>query len=96
MRRTWLRGVDSADWALVLSFAAYGQSLSDDGAVGETMVADLHRYPGRRELRAIVGAVHDLQPPSAAPLVTTSLAGACDEVGAALGEVPHTPLDSTK
>jgi hypothetical protein len=88
VRRTWLRGVDSGDWALALSFAAYGQSLSDDGAVGSTTVADLHRYPGRRELRAIIGAVHAPQLPRPGVVATTSLAGACDEVGAALGEVP--------
>src|SRR6185503_4738544 len=56
--------------------------------VGSTMIADLHRYPGRRELRSIVGEVHEAaRPPIGAPL-TTSLAGACDELGAALGEVP--------
>jgi hypothetical protein len=87
VRRTWLRGVDSGDWALVLSFAAYGQSLSDDVSVGSTVEADVHRYPGRRELRAIIGTVH-AQVPRSSGVASTSLAGACDEVGAALGEVP--------
>ncbi len=88
VRRTWLRGAESGEWALVLSFAAYGQSLADDDAVGSTTVADLHRYPGRRELRSIVGTVHAPIQPRPGGVDTTSLAGACDDVGAALADVP--------
>ncbi len=52
VRRTWLRGVTSGRWALVLSFAAYRQSLDTSLEVGTTIHADLHRYPGHA-LRAI-------------------------------------------
>ncbi|MEZ5257780.1 MAG: hypothetical protein R2705_13060, partial [Ilumatobacteraceae bacterium] len=51
VRRLWARGEASGDWALLLSFAAYGQELERELAVGQAVVADLHRYPGRRELR---------------------------------------------
>jgi hypothetical protein len=101
VRRLWLRGAETRAWALVLSFAAWGQSLPDRVAPGAVMHGDLHRYPGRRELRCLVGRVLDppalLSPPVApgapsqapgVPPAATSLAGACDEVGAALAEVP--------
>ncbi len=52
VRRTWLRGLTSGRWALVLSFAAYRQSLDTSLEVGTTIHADLHRYPGHA-LRAI-------------------------------------------
>jgi hypothetical protein len=57
VRRHWLRGVESGRWALVLSFAAYQQSLDDSLAVGSQIHADLHRYPGPA-LRALVGRRH--------------------------------------
>ncbi len=46
VRRTWLRGATSGRWAVVLSFAAYRQSLDTSLEVGTTIHADLHRYPG--------------------------------------------------
>lgn len=57
VRRHWLRGARSGRWALVLSFAAYQQSLDDSLEVGTTVHADLHRYPGPA-LRALVGTRH--------------------------------------
>ncbi len=57
VRRHWLRGADSGRWALVLSFAAYQQSLDTSLEVGTTVHADLHRYPGPA-LRALVGRRH--------------------------------------
>ncbi len=53
VRRTWLRGATSGRWAVVLSFAAYRQSLDTSLEVGTTIHADLHRYPGHA-LRALV------------------------------------------
>ena len=87
VRRSWLRGLSSRRWALVLSFAAYGQSLDGALPVGTVLHADLHRYPGRHELRCALGAVHGV-PEAAVEPVTTSLAGACDDVGAVLAEIP--------
>jgi hypothetical protein len=54
VRRVWLRGEASGRWAMVLSFAAYRQSLDDSLRVGTVVPADLFRYPGAG-LRAIVG-----------------------------------------
>ena len=57
-RRVWLRGVETGRDALVLSFAAPGQSLDDSLPSGLTLDADLHFYPGARPLRALVGQRH--------------------------------------
>jgi hypothetical protein len=57
VRRHWLRGTESGRWALVLSFAAYQQSLDTSLDVGTAVHADLHRYPGPA-LRALVGTRH--------------------------------------
>ena len=57
VRRHWLRGATSGRWALVLSFAAYRQSLDTSLEVGTSVHADLHRYPGPA-LRALVGVRH--------------------------------------
>jgi len=57
VRRHWLRGTESGRWALVLSFAAYQQSLDTSLEVGTSVHADLHRYPGPA-LRALVGTRH--------------------------------------
>jgi hypothetical protein len=54
VRRVWLRGTTSGRWAMVLSFAAYRQSLDDSLRVGTVVPADLFRYPGGG-LRALVG-----------------------------------------
>ena len=82
VRRIWLRGVDSRRWALVLSFAAYRQSLDTSLRVGTSVHADLHRYPGPA-LRALVGLRHaDPVEPARPPAV--DVAGACDEIGGLL------------
>jgi SWIM zinc finger len=57
VRRVWVRGVASGRWAMLLSFAAYQQSLDDSWLVGTVVRADLHRYPGEA-LRALAGARH--------------------------------------
>lgn len=85
VRRHWLRGSASGRWALVLSFAAFRQSLDTSLEVGTAVEADLHRYPGPA-LRAIVGRRHAL--PEAAAPPSTSIAGACDEIGTTLATEP--------
>ncbi len=86
VRRQWLRGEASGRWALVLSFAAYRQSLDDSLAVGSSLPADLHRYPGHA-LRALVGRRHgDPIEPGQPPAST--IAEACDEIGRVVAEVP--------
>jgi hypothetical protein len=98
VRRVWVRGRVSQRWALLLSFAAYGQSLDASLNVGHRFTADLHRYPGRSELRAVLGTRHAdgaggprhdaTGLPEDAPAITTSVAGACDDVGSALASLP--------
>lgn len=98
VRRHWLRGEASGRWALLLSFAAYQQSLEDRLEVGTTVHADLHRYPGPA-LRALLGAQHadpvDLMFPDE-PRVGLrrgrppgqTVAEACDEIGRMLVAEP--------
>jgi len=82
VRRHWLRGANSGRWALVLSFAAYRQSLDTSLLVGTSLRADLHRYPGPA-LRALVGVRH-ADPLDAARPPAADVAGACDEIGSIL------------
>jgi hypothetical protein len=58
-RRTWLRGRETGRDALVLSFAAAGQSLDDSLTPAAGADADLVFYPGAVPLRAVVLARHD-------------------------------------
>ena len=92
VRRVWLRGVRSAAWAMVLTFAAYRQALDDSLAVGTVIDADLHRYPGSAQ-RALVGVVTDIEATATTPLTTatsaaTTIGGACELVGAVLAREP--------
>ncbi len=86
VRRHWLRGASSGRWALVLSFAAYRQSLDTSLTVGTALTADLHRYPGPA-LRALVGHRYG-EPVQGARPPAGDLAGACDEIGALLVAEP--------
>jgi hypothetical protein len=89
-RRVWLRGRKTGRYALVLSFAAAGQSLDDSLAIGTQADADLVFYPAAVPLRALVMTRHDtLQ--DGAPAGAT-IAGLLAEYAAALGEDPW--LDS--
>jgi len=76
-RRFWLRGRCTGRTALVLSFAAVGQSLDDSLAVGTATDADLAFYPGAIPLRALVAARHDTFPggPPPGSTVAELLAG---------------------
>ena len=86
VRRIWLRGTTSGRWALVLSFAAYQQSLDASLVVGTSVEADLHRYPGSA-LRALVGTQH-AEPLEGVHSPANTVAGACDELGAMLANEP--------
>jgi len=78
-RRVWLRGADSGRFALVLSFAAPGQSLTADLLPGTVLDASLCFYPGSAPLRALVqerhGPPRPLTEPSGAASLRQSLAG---------------------
>lgn len=89
VRRWWLRGTTSRRWAMLLSFAAYQQSLDDTFVPGTVVHADLHRYPGG-SLRALAGARHTDPLPFAiadGPLAV-AVAAACDEIGGAVAAEP--------
>ena len=62
VRRTWLQGTGSGRWAMILSFAAYGQALDGGLPVGASLQADVHFYPSARPLRALLGVVHRTPP----------------------------------
>ncbi len=89
-RRVWLRGHTTGRYALVLSFAAAGQSLDDCLTVGTEADADLVFYPAAVPLRALVAARRD-EGPQSAPAGGT-VAGLLTSWAAALGEDPW--LDS--
>ncbi|MFK7920006.1 MAG: SWIM zinc finger domain-containing protein [Ilumatobacter sp.] len=98
VRRHWLRGESSGKWALLLSFAAYQQSLEEGLEVGTVIHADLHRYPGPA-LRALLGDRHAdpvdamfpnqpaAGPPRGRPPAQT-VADACHEIGRMLVAEP--------
>ncbi len=71
---------------MLLSFAAYQQTLDDSFEVGTLVHADLHRYPGG-SLRALAGERHAEPLPLAAPQAVP-VAAACDEIGGAVAAEP--------
>jgi hypothetical protein len=85
-RRSWLRGQRTGRTALVLSFAAVGQTLDDSLAVGTVTDADLAFYPGAVPLRALVAARRDTV--SGGPPPGGTVAGLLAGYAAALGEDP--------
>jgi hypothetical protein len=85
-RRVWLRGRHTGRTALVLSFAALGQSLDDSLTVGTQADADLAFYPAAAPLRALVVTRHDTGPGGVPPGAT--VAGLLAGYAAALGLDP--------
>ena len=86
VRRTWLRGAESGRWAMLLSFAAYQQTLDDSFVVGTIVHADLHRYPGG-SLRALAGRRYADPLPFRTP-DALGVAEACDAIGSAVAREP--------
>jgi hypothetical protein len=87
VRRTWLRGVNTGAWAMVLSFAAYRQSLDSTLIVGTQVHADVFRYPGAVALRVLLGPTHGPTQPALIP-AGSSIGQACAEIGGALAAEP--------
>jgi hypothetical protein len=85
-RRVWLRGHTTGRQALVLSFAAAGQSLDDSLTVGTGTDADLVFYPAAVPLRALIAARRD-DGPGTAPAGGT-VTGLLTSWAAALGQDP--------
>ncbi len=91
VRRVWLRGTNTGAWAMVLSFAAYRQSLDTSFEVGTQVHADLFRYPGAVALRVLVGPRHSEPQPAlalAGSIGGSSIAEACAQIGVALAAEP--------
>lgn len=86
VRRVWLHGTSSGRWAMLLSFAAYQQTLDDSFAVGTIVHADLHRYPGG-SLRALAGRRYAEPLPFTTPSAV-SVSDACDAIGSAVAAEP--------
>ncbi len=53
-RRTWLRGIGTGRYALILSFAAAGESFDASLTVGTEAALELAFYPGAVPVRALV------------------------------------------
>jgi hypothetical protein len=91
VRRVWLRGTgargNEGAWAMVLSFAAYRQSLDASLTVGTQVHADLFRYPGAIGLRVLMGPRHSEPVPAPLPSGST-ITEACAQVGRALAAEP--------
>jgi hypothetical protein len=91
VRRVWLRGSSdhpgAARWAMVLSFAAYRQSLDATLTVGTNVHADLFRYPGAVALRVLMGPRHGEAQPAGVP-AASNIVDACAQVGWALAAEP--------
>ncbi|MEP7046862.1 MAG: SWIM zinc finger family protein [Ilumatobacteraceae bacterium] len=87
VRRMWLRGATSGKWAMILSFAAFQQSLDTSFTVGTQVHADLFRYPGAVALRVLVGPRHG-EPDQAGSIASSSITEACAQIGRALAAEP--------
>ena len=85
-RRVWLRGRHTGRTALVLSFAALGESLDDSLTVGTQTDAELAFYPAAVPLRALVATRHDTGPGGPPP--GTTIGGLLAGYAAALAEDP--------
>ncbi|HEV8173921.1 MAG TPA: SWIM zinc finger family protein, partial [Actinoplanes sp.] len=66
-RRTWLHGADGGRFALLLAFAAPGQTLATDVVPGTELDADLCFYPGALPMRALVAERYGTPRPLTAP-----------------------------
>ncbi|MGI5129610.1 SWIM zinc finger family protein [Pseudonocardia sp. CA-107938] len=90
-RRVWLRGAATGRWALVLLFAAGGAELgSHPDAVllpGTALDAELHHYPGRPPLRALIGSRHG-ELGTAGPPAPTTVDALLDGYATALADDP--------
>lgn len=87
-RRTWLRGAGTGRPALVLSFAAPGQTLTADLLVGTSIDADLCFYPGAPALRALVATRHAPAVSCTDPMPATRVSDALEEYADALAADP--------
>ena len=88
VRRTWLLGRRSGRWGLLLDFAAFGESLADEPAVGTVLYADLHHFPARVPLRALLGVVHEPAEEDETGPPASTVAGTLADAGWAIAREP--------
>ena len=88
VRRTWLRGVNSGRFALVLAFSAPGQALPADLVPGTVLDAELCWYPGGLPLRALVARRHGQVESMGSPAGATSVRVALADWSAAVAADP--------
>jgi hypothetical protein len=72
---------------MVLSFAAYRQTLDQSLTVGTRIHADVFHYPGAAALRVLLGPRHSDPQPAGVPVAGT-VAEACAAVGAFVAREP--------
>ncbi len=85
-RRVWLRGARTGRFALVLSFAAVGESLDNSLTIGTVTDADLAFYPAAVPLRALVATRYDTGEADAP--AGAAIGGLLTEYATALGQDP--------
>jgi len=85
-RRVWLRGARTGRFALVLSFAAVGESLDNSLTIGTVTDADLAFYPAAVPLRALVATRYDTV--KAGAPAGAAIGGLLTEYATALGQDP--------
>jgi hypothetical protein len=88
VRRTWLLGRHTGRWGLLLDFAAFGQTLAAEPAVGTVLHADLHHFPGRVPIRALVGVEHEPAVDDVEGPPPSSVAGTLADAGWAIAREP--------
>ena len=88
VRRTWLLGRRSGRWGLLLDFAAFGQSLADEPAVGSVLYADLHHFPARVPIRALLGVEHEPAEEDETGPPASTVAGTLADAGWAIAREP--------
>ncbi len=88
VRRTWLLGRTTGRWGLLLSFAAFGQSLDGYPPVGSVLHADLHHFPGRVPIRALLGVQHAPAAEDVEGPASSSVAGTLADAGWAFAREP--------
>lgn len=90
-RRVWLRGRETGRFAVVLLFSINGAPYEMTVAPGMELDADVHFYPGRPPLRALIGnrrAEHERTRDLVVDAKTSTVAAARDAWAAALAADP--------
>lgn len=90
-RRVWLLGQRTRRWALVLLHSANGAPYEMPLLPGSAIDADLHFYPGRPPLRAVIGSSRgDAEPVDGWKVTGSTVAEVAEEWAQLLGLDPWT------